>query len=42
MSPSLTAQANFYCVGESSNAEGLIKMVVQRLRAFKNGAAARP
>ena len=42
VSPSLTAQANFYCVGESSNAEGLIKMVVQRLRAFKNGAAARP
>jgi hypothetical protein len=39
VSPSLTAQANFYCVG--TNAEGLVKIVVQHLRTAKSGLAAR-
>ena len=39
VSPSLTAQANFFCVG--TNAEGLVKIVVQQLRAAKSGLAAR-
>jgi hypothetical protein len=39
VSPSLTAQANFYCA--DSNAGGLIKIVVKQLRAAKDGSPAR-